>query len=122
MALDSLEHRDKPCAVTSVPEQSFVDISGHDYTYCGVAEIYGRAHPATYSGHEPSRKSLKQTFRSTAMNISPTLLLVLGICAAVFFISVFVISLIITVRNRRIIQKYTFLSDEQSVSDGTWDA
>lgn len=56
------------------------------------------------------------------MNISPTLLLVLGICAAVFFISVFVISLIITVRNRRIIQKYTFLSDEQSVSDGTWDA
>ncbi len=56
------------------------------------------------------------------MNISPTLLLVLGICAAVLFISVFVISLTITVRNRRIIQKYASLSDEKSVSDVTWDA
>lgn len=56
------------------------------------------------------------------MNISSTLLLVLGICAAVLFISVFVISLIITVRNRRIIQKYTSLSEVKSMSDDTWDA
>lgn len=40
------------------------------------------------------------------MHISPTLVLILGICAATLFITVFVISMILTIRNRRIIRKH----------------
>ncbi|MDE6089900.1 MAG: hypothetical protein K2G41_04290 [Duncaniella sp.] len=40
------------------------------------------------------------------MNVSPTLMLIIGICAGSLFLIVFAVSTIITIRNRRIIQDY----------------
>lgn len=48
------------------------------------------------------------------MNISSTLMLIIGITAGMLFLVVFIIASIITAHNRRIIQKHASLSKNES--------
>lgn len=51
------------------------------------------------------------------MNISPTLMLTIGLCAALLFVAVFVVSLVLTMRNRRLIQHYAEQKAAESDAD-----
>lgn len=51
------------------------------------------------------------------MHISPNLILTLGVCTAFLFLTVFIIALIITVRNRHTIQKYSSQADTEFETD-----
>ena len=51
------------------------------------------------------------------MKISATLMLTIGLIAALLFVAVFIVSLILTMRNRRLIQRYAENTTEETAND-----